>query len=491
MTDATLGPAASAAPDATLWRRAQAHLSEPVSIQSLAVTRILFGAILVWDCWRYVRYDRIFRYYVEPTWTFPYFGLDFIRPLPEPWIHWAWLLVGIFAFMVMIGAFYRVAIVGFTLVFGYFFLLDKAQYLNHNYMVLLYAALLCFAPAGRAFSVDAWRRPETRVSHIPRWPVSAIRLQTEIILIYAGIVKITDDWLRGEPLGLWLRAQADDRMIGWLFHYDWVILMGTWGTVALHILGAPLLLWRRTRLWIFLIYCGFHVSNAVFFNIGIFPWLTIAITLIFFDPDWPQQVARRLLGLFETLPPMPRPEPAALRVPAIGTGLMALLAVWFAVQIVVPQRQIFFPNLVGWTGDGHRFSWRMRIYDRDAHGAFIIHEPATGVTVRVDPYDVMSARQAHAVLTRTDLIHDFARKLEQKVQREGMGEVEVRAEIMKSLNGRPMQLYIDPEVDLTAVPYNWFRPDPWVLPLETRAGVSEDIPDWLPPWPQQRPWEDR
>jgi hypothetical protein len=62
---------------------------------------------------------------------------------------------------------------------------------------------------------------------------------------------------------------------------------------------------------------------------------------------------------------------------------------------------------------------------------------------------------------------------------------------MKSLNGRPMQLYIDPEVDLTAVPYNWVRPDPWVRPLETRAGVSEDIPDWLPPWPQQRPWEGR
>ncbi|MGI1661109.1 HTTM domain-containing protein [Palleronia sp. KMU-117] len=488
MTDAALTPTARSAAE-PLWRRAQAYLSQPVAIQSLAVTRILFGAIMVWDCYRYIKYDRIFRYYVEPTWNFPYFGLDFIRPLPEPWIHWAWLSVGVFAFLVMIGAFYRVAIIGFTLVFGYFFLLDKTQYLNHNYMVLLYAVLLCFAPAGRAFSVDAWRRPETRMAFIPRWPVAAIRLQTEIILIYAGIVKITDDWLRGEPLGMWLRAQAEDHVFGWIFQYDWVILMGTWGTIGLHILGAPLLLWRRTRLAVFLTYCVFHMSNSVFFNIGIFPWLTIAITLIFFDPDWPQQLARRALGLFETLPPMPRPEPAALGVPALGTGLMAVLAVWFAVQIAVPQRQIFFPNLVGWTGDGHRFSWRMRIYDRKAEGVFVVHDPARGVTVTVDPFAVMSARQARAVLTRTDLIHDFAQLLEAQARAEGMGDVEVRAQIVKSLNGRPRQLYVDPEVDLTAVAYNWLRPDPWVRPLETRAGVSDALPDWLPPWPQQRPWE--
>ena len=490
MTDASIGAGPAGAENSQpLVQRLQAYLSQPISIQSLAVTRILFGAILLWDCFRYFKYDRIYRYYVEPTWNFPYFGLDFIRPLPEPFIYWVWALTGVFAFLVMIGLYYRVAIVGFTVVFGYFFLLDKTQYLNHNYMVLLYAILLSLAPAGRAFSVDSWRRPGTRLAFIPRWPVAAIRLQTEIILIYAGIVKITDDWLRGEPLGMWLRARADEVVLGPLFQYDWVILAGAWGVVALHILGAPLLLWRRTRLAVFLIYCVFHVSNSILFNIGIFPWLTIAVTLIFFDPDWPQKLSRRALGLFETLPPVPRPDPAALRVPPLGTGLLAVLTLWFAMQIVVPQRQVFFPNLVGWTGDGHRFSWRMRIYSRSAEGVFIVRNPVNGVELRVDPHDVMSARQARAVLTRTDLIHEFAARLETLARAEGMGDVEVRAVIEKSLNGRPRQIYIDPDVDLTAVRYNWFGPDPWVLPPTTRAGASAALPDWLPPWPQQRPWD--
>jgi vitamin K-dependent gamma-carboxylase len=290
----------------------------------------------------------------------------------------------------MVGLFYRVAIWGFVLVFGYFFLLDKAQYLNHNYMVLLYAILLGFAPANRAFSLDARWGFVTPTPMIARWPVAAVRLQTEIILIYAGIVKITDDWLRGEPLGMWLRARADEVLFGPLFQYDWVILaghLGDGGAACARRAAAPV---EEDAARIFLIYCGFHVSNSILFNIGIFPWITIAVTLIFFEPDWPQRLARRVLGVFETLPPMPTPPRVA--VPRPGRAPV-LLAVWFAVQLVVPQRQIFFPNLVGWTGDGHRFSWRMRIYDRDAEGVFTVVWPETGERLEIDPREVMSSRR--------------------------------------------------------------------------------------------------
>jgi hypothetical protein len=191
-----------------------------------------------------------------------------------------------------------------------------------------------------------------------------------------------------------------------------------------------------------------------------------------------------MLGAFETLPPMPAPPHVDVIRPR--RGLLMLLAVWFAVQVAIPQRQLFFHNLVGWTGDGHRFSWRMRIYDRDAEGVFTVVWPETGERLEIDPREVMSERQARAVLTRTDLIHDFARKIEERAREAGAVDVEVYARIEKSLNGRPAQLYIDPEVDLTAAPYAWFRPDPWVLPIETR--VAEDrIPAWFPPLPLQRP----
>ncbi|MFW5881945.1 MAG: HTTM domain-containing protein, partial [Roseicyclus sp.] len=240
-------------------RRLRAILSEPVSPLSLAVFRIALGAALVWDCWRFIRHDRIERYWIEPDFFFTYPGFHWVAPLPEPWIWIAWLGMGFFALLVMLGLFYRVSIVALTVLFGYFFLLDKTEYLNHFYLVILFLILLCFMPAHRALSLDARLFPRVRGESVPYATVATLRLQMEIMLIHAGLVKLTPDWLAGEPLGMWLRPQADNFVFGFLFHSDWVILAGTWGTVALHVLGAPLLLWRRTRLATFLVYCAFHL----------------------------------------------------------------------------------------------------------------------------------------------------------------------------------------------------------------------------------------
>ncbi|MEQ8964248.1 MAG: HTTM domain-containing protein [Azospirillaceae bacterium] len=426
--------------------------------------RIAFGALMVIDSLRFIQHDRIWRYYVQPEYFFTYPGFGWVSPLPSPYIQLAWLFVGVFAFLVMIGLFYRFAIVGFTVLFTYFFLLDKAQYLNHFYMVILFAILLCFLPANRSLSVDARRRPRLRADTIPYWPVFALRAQTEIILIYAGLVKITDDWLRGEPLGLWLRNQADDVPLGVLFQYDWVILAGSWGTIALHLIGAPLLLWRRTRMAAFLVYCWFHMSNAYFFNIGIFPWLTIAASTIFFSPDWPRRACRWMLARFETLPADPGP-PAARSARPVSGAVLAGLVLWLALQVAVPLRHFAIDSEVRWTGDGHRFAWRMMMYNRTTRGDFEVVDRATGASWRVDPRDYLTDRQAGSMKARPDMILQFARHLETVWAEHGYTDVAVHAAIEKSLNGRDYQPYIDPGTDLTAVSLDLFGPDPWVLPL--------------------------
>jgi vitamin K-dependent gamma-carboxylase len=458
----------------TLKERAMASLSSPVSGLSLAVFRIALGALLVWDCWRFIKYDRVYRYWIEPEFHFTYPGFAWVTPLPEPWLQLAWLLMGIAAFMVMLGLLYRISIVVLTLTFSYFFLLDKAEYLNHFYLVILFLILMCFLPAHRQLSLDARLRPSVRSDHVPYASVFILRAQMEIMLIFAGLVKLTPDWLAGEPLGIWLRSQADDHVLGFLFHHDWVILAGTWGTVALHVLGAPLLLWERTRLPTFLVYCLFHSLNGVFFNIGIFPWLTIAATTIFFAPDWPRQAARWLHGKFEELPPaLPREAPPARAIPGIA---LAAIAGWIAVQVALPLRAGLFPTEVRWSGDGHRFSWRMRIYDRQADGAFIV--TADGREWIVDPEDYLTRRQAAKMLVRSDMIHQFAGHLEATWEEAGYREVAVRADIRKSLNGRPMQHFVDPQVDLTDVPLRYAAPDDWVLPLAIPVwGVAANAAD--------------
>lgn len=458
----------------SLVRTASDSLSTPVSGLSLAVFRIALGAMLVWDCWRFIRYDRIYRYYVAPEFHFTYPGFGWVTPLPEPWIYVAWLAMGACALLVMLGLFYRVAIIGLTVIFSYFFLLDQVEYLNHFYLVILFLILMCFLPANRLLSLDARLWPSGAGETVPYGSVFVLRAQMEIMLIYAGVVKLTPDWLAGEPLGLWLRGQADDFPFGFLFHYDWVILLGTWGTVALHILGAPLLLWKKTRLATFIIYCVFHAANSVFFNIGIFPWLTIAATTIFFAPDWPHRAARWLLGRFEPLPALPEPAPQAVgkRLPAIA---LASIAAWLCVQVALPARAWVLPTEVRWTGDGHRFSWRMRIFDRDGEGHFIVS--ADGQEWVVDPADYLTPRQASKMLVRADMVHQFAHYLRDLWMDVGYSEVAVRADIQKSLNGRPMQRFIDPEADLVTANLSLFGPNDWVMPIGQPVwGIADNAP---------------
>ncbi len=450
-------------PQSPMATRINARLSAPVSALSLAVFRIALGGMILWDCWRFIKYDRIHRYYVKPDFNFTYPGFGWVTPLPDPWIHVAWLAVGALAFLVMIGLFYRVAVVALMVLFTYFFLLDRTEYLNHFYLVILFLMLMCFLPAARALSVDAWRRPVPGVPTVPYAAVFVLRGQMEIMLVFAGLVKLTPDWLAGEPLGMWLRGQADETILGPLFQYDVVIIGAAWATVALHLVGAPLLLWRRTRLATFLVYCVFHISNAQFFNIGIFPWLTIAATTIFFVPDWPRVLARWFLGRFEALPPYVAPALPQAR--ALPTAALVGIAVWMAVQIALPLRAGLFPTEVRWAGDGHTFSWRMRIYDRDATGAFRV-TATDGTQWIVDPEEYLERRQANTMLARPDMIHQFAGYLEAVWRARGHGDVTVHADIKKSLNGRPPQVFVDPDVDLTSIPFDLLGPADWIMPLQ-------------------------
>ncbi|TGN45261.1 hypothetical protein E4L95_19835 [Paracoccus liaowanqingii] len=461
-------------------RRAIVALARPVSALSLAVFRIALGSLLGWDCWRFITYDRVWRYWVAPDLHFTYGGFGWISPLPEPWIHVAWLMVGVSAVFVMLGLFYRVAIVVLTVTFGYFFLLDKAEYLNHFYLVLLLLFLLCVLPAHRALSLDAWRHRGRMPTTVPYASVFVLRAQMEIMLVFAGVVKLTPDWLAGEPLGLWLKAQADLHAFGWMFAYDWVILVGTWGAIALHIVGAPLLLWQRTRLATFLVYALFHMANATFFNIGIFPWLAIAATTIFFVPNWPHLLARRILGLFETLPPLTPSATSGVPGAPLSPLTLAALAIYIAIQIGLPLRAWAFDSDVRWSGDGHRFSWRMRIYDRQAEGMFTV--TADGQDWRVEPTDFLTERQAAKMLVRSDMVHQFAGHLANIWSGAGYSDVAVRATILKSLNGRPPQHFIDPDTDLTKVNVSPYAADEWVRTLEVPVwGVGDNRASTIQP----------
>jgi hypothetical protein len=454
-----------------LQRNLSDRLFTPVDAASLAVFRIGFGCIMLVEMWRYFHYDWIRRYYVTPEFYFSYYGFDWVQPWGETGMALHFAGLALLAFFIAIGYLYRFSIIVFTLGFTWVFLLDQTQYLNHFYLVILLGILLCVLPAQRAFSVDARLQRRQGKAEVPAWAVWVLRAQFEVMYLYAGIVKLNPDWLRLEPMAIWMARGANLPLVGPLMTEPLAVAAASYGVIVLHLVGAPLLLWRRTRLGVFLIYAAFHTTNHFSFNIGIFPWLTLFGTLIFFEPDWPRRVWRALTNRSAMATHVDTAEGGndlAAAAPAAATGrrlVIVLLAVWFAFQVLVPLRHLLYPGNVSWTEEGHRFAWQMMLREKGGVAKFSVTDPASGRVWPVNLPDYLTPRQARKMATRPDMLLQFAHHLQRVWEREkNLPGVEVRVTTAISLNGRPPVLLLDPARDLAAVPRDLSTAD-WILPL--------------------------
>ena len=70
---------------------------------------------------------------------------------------------------VALGWRYRLTAPLFALGFSYYFLLEKAHYLNHAYLYCWIAWAMAILPAWREWSLDVRRNPADRHLTIPRW----------------------------------------------------------------------------------------------------------------------------------------------------------------------------------------------------------------------------------------------------------------------------------------------------------------------------------
>jgi vitamin K-dependent gamma-carboxylase len=434
------------------WRR----FFVPVDIASLVVFRVLFGAALVVETIRYFAMGWIAEYYINPKLLFTYYGFAWVKPWAGLGMYIHFAVMGAAALGVMLGACYRISAVLLFTTFTYVFLLEQAHYLNHFYLISLLAFLMMFMPAHRACSIDARRRPVLRSNHVPAWCLWLLLAQLSIVYFYAGVAKLNGDWLHGEPMRSWLAQRTHTPLIGQFFTNEWFVLLFNYGGLLFDLLIVPLLLWKRTRVLAFLWVIAFHLLNATLFSIGIFPWLMLAATLLYLRPDWPRRVFKwRPLATFAGLP--------ATRWPRL---IIFAGAAYVAIQLCVPLRHFFYPGNVHWTEEGHRFSWHMKLRDKQAAARFYVTDPVRGNTWQVSSAFYLTPRQVTKMSTRPDMILQFAHFVarDQARRRQITHPLEVRALVMASLHGRPARLLIDPKVDLAAEKRSLGHAD-WILPL--------------------------
>src|SRR6201991_3255971 len=203
--------------------------SDKRPIDPLAVLRIAFGAILFISTLRFRLKGWVDEFYVQPGVHFPFYGFEWLHPLPPAGMHLVFGVMLAAALFITIGLFYRTATILFLLCFTYVELLDKTYYLNHYYFVSVFTFLLLFVPANRSLSLDVRRKPTLELTHVPAWTILIFQAQLILVYFFAGISKLTADWLlQAMPLRIWLPGNTDAPLIGPLLDKTWVAYAFSW-----------------------------------------------------------------------------------------------------------------------------------------------------------------------------------------------------------------------------------------------------------------------
>jgi hypothetical protein len=444
-----------------------ALLKAPVHIAPLAVLRIAFGSIMLVSTLRFILKGWIYSFYIKPPFHFTFYGFDWVKVPPGLGMYVLFGILVFAAIMVTIGLFYRAAITVFFLCFTYVELLDKTTYLNHYYFISVMAFLMIWVPAHRYFSVDVWRRPKLGVTRIPAWAINIFKLQLVLVYFFAGVSKLNYDWLIvAMPLKIWLPAHADMPIIGGLLTQAWTAYLFSWFGAIFDLFIGFLLLDNRTRKWGYALVIIFHLATGLFFKIGMFPYIMIFVTIIFFS----EKTHIRIINFLKLLLPkaktyIPNKD---YHIPAFKAQLIGvILTLHFTIQLIMPFRFLMYPGKLYWTEEGYRFSWRVMLMEKGGTIFFHVKDPATGRKAEIINSQYLNTFQENQMATQPDMILQYAHFLAAEYEKKGIQNPIVTADSYVTLNGSGSRLYIDSTVNL-ATEQETFGHKKWIRPFITK-----------------------
>jgi len=422
---------------------------------ALIIFRVFFGFLIAAEAIGAIFTGWIKRTLIEPQFTFNFIGLDFLQPLPGNGMYFYFAIMGVFGLLVMVGYRYRLSILAYTIMWAGVYFMQKASYNNHYYLLLLLLIIMSILPAANYFSLDVKRNPALKKIAMPRWIVLAIIAQLWIVYTYASVAKMYPDWLDFSVAKNLMAGRAHYPIVGPILQGYWAHVSVAYFGILFDLLIIPLLLWRPTRFAAFCFSIFFHLFNSIVFQIGIFPYLSLAFTVFFFSKE-------RIHRIF-----MPKKEYYSgneVIVPSYKKLLITLSIIWFVIQIVLPLRHWTIPGDVLWTEEGHRLSWRMMLRGRSGITNFYIVDKNDPDSKKqyVDKKKYLSKKQLRLVSGKPDAMWQFAQRLKNIYAKEGK-DISVFVKSSMSVNGKKRKPYIDSEVDLANTPWNYFITNPWIL----------------------------
>jgi len=439
------------------------YLSKTQESSSLALFRLGFGFLMTFSIVRFWLKGWIKTMYIDPSFHFTFYGFEWVKPVGE-YTYILFFICGLSAFLVAIGYKYYIAIITFFLSFTYIELMDKTTYLNHYYFVSILSFLMIFLPCNSSYSIDSFIKKKS-FKYSPKWCVDSIKTLLFIVYFYSGLAKINRDWLfEAQPLKIWLATGSYDLPIigSTLMQQEWFHYFMSWGGMFYDLLIPFILLYKPTRIIGFSLVVFFHVFTAVLFPIGMFPYIMIISTIIFFSSNTHEKILKFILKPFKnTIKKIIEIDNIKIKKNKFAISLISL---FFVVQFLFPFRYAIYPGELFWNEEGYRFSWRVMLMEKRGYTTFKVVDNSNGNSFFVRNDEFLTEFQERQMSFQPDFILEYAHFLGDHYNNKGLNDIEIYAESYVALNGRINKRFVNPKIDLLKEKRG-FNSKHWIIDL--------------------------
>ena len=463
----------------------EAALCRPVDARPLCAFRVAFGLLMVVHAGRLHAHGMYERAVRIPALRFPYdiVGIELALALPTSaageLMHLGGLVIA--ALGIAFRVWPRACAAAFAVGYTAFVLSDRTIFNNHYYLYALVAALLALCGSDTPTA--------------PAWHRGLFRLQVVVVYFYAGVAKLHADWLvHHQPMATKLVEEAavyNPHLASILRLPEAAQLISLGGAVFDLAIG-PMLLLDASRPLAFALTFAFHLTNHAVWSLGEFPTVMLATNLAFCDA-LPSSLlshpfARRILHVPHVPAEGRRPSGRSSRA-AMAIGILYALG-----QLLLPLRPMLVHGM-DFIDATHvkthtLLSWRMmavttrnfvsvslrseeigasvdmtRTYNR----LYLHRLNGTRELIPLTPY--LEPRQAGYMPYSPHMLVRFARDAAVRYRCHAVRDgCRVVGDLWSGINGRPLQRFVDPTVDLATATIPWLARPEWVRPVIEEYG---------------------
>lgn len=359
-----------------------------------------------------------------------------------------------------LGLFYKVSSKILLILYLYIYFIDQSYWNNHYYLFSIFALFFAFTNAHNSISIDSFRKNLN--NQINNWEILIFKIQITIVYFYGGISKLSNPE--------WLNFAAPKALYSNYFHkIDYEITETALNSLGQFIgygglffdLFIGIFLWinnKTLRVIGLILCCAFHISNIYIFEIGAFPYAMLASNLLFISIFFDRKTNK---------PTTPININQKVSYSPANQWVIRSIAVFFAIQLILPFQHLLFKGNVFWTGEGKMYGWHMMSGSTDVIAndfyiqTFNDEGEFTGEDI-ISTNDFLNINQIRNLGIYPSYIPQFIQFLKKEAALAGMENIKILAPIEVSRNHKELRFIVSPTNDLCELENDLFKHNNWI-----------------------------